>query len=255
MSVLAREAAVLTLREDRLAQVAATYRPGETLADEYLWGKLRSAEAGLERDLRVFLEPVEILPEGTPQAEIDALAAAGTRYELEPAYDYDPEYFRGDGWAMIRTRQRPIVSVSSIVFAYPTPQTTVWTVPADWIRVDHKYGVIRLVPTGSTYVSAPLSTYVLGMIGGGRIVPQVIRVRYRAGLADVANRWPDLTSLIYRSAAIGVIEDALPPGSGSVSVDGLSQSVSTDTGRLREQLAERIEHLRQAIHGIRLGVL
>ena len=58
--------------------------------------KFNAAKAQAQRELRVFLEPTEILPNDAPQNEIDALVTAGTAYYQEAAYDYDPNMFNGD---------------------------------------------------------------------------------------------------------------------------------------------------------------
>lgn len=254
MSLFEKATAVADLRADRLTQLAAQQRPAQATSDDYLWGKLRAAEADAERHLRVYLTPTEIVPMGTPQSELDALEAAGARVVEEPGYDYDPDLFRGNSWGLIELRQKPIIKVHSIVFNYPEITSRIWTVPNDWIRPDKKYGRINLVPTNAV-MTVPLQSYVLSALGGGRSVPLMMQVRYTAGLANVERDYPDLLDLVKKMAVLAVVDDKLMPQSGSVSADGLSQSISFDADKYRDAIDKKLDTLRQAIHGIRLMVM
>jgi len=181
-----------------------------------------AAEAAVARELKVFLEPTEIFPDGPTQAEITALS--GKPWAEEPAYDYDPHMFRGERWGLIPLRQRYVIAVDSVIFRYPQPGTAEWRVPTEWIRVDKKIGNLQLVPTGSNFSGAPFGVWLLQMMGAGRNIPFMARVRYRAGLQDAAARWPDLLVAIRHMALSLLAVDAMIPASGSISVDGLSQS-------------------------------
>ena len=251
MSIFVEADIVAELRADRLITVGEQYWPGATLSDAYIWGKVRAAEADAERRLRVFLEPVEVLPEGGDQGEADALTAAGTRWISEPAYDYSPDFFQGEKWGFVEVRHPPVVSVTSFIFAYPTPENTVWEVDPSWIRVDSKPGYIRLVPTQTPFY-APLSAYVLSAVGGGRLIPQMLRIRYRSGLVDAANQYPDLVDTVKKMAVLRIIDDQFVPSSGSISADGLSESMSFDPDHYKKQIDASLEALRQAIHGVRV---
>lgn len=246
--------AATLLRQDRLILARSILGSTDALSDEYLHAQLLAAQADIERALRVFVEPVEVLPEGATQDERDALDDVGTRWVEEPGYDMDPGFFRGESWGYIVTRHRPIISVHSIRFAYPQPFTAIWEIPAGWIRLDRKYGHIRLVP-GTQAIAAPLSSWVMQVLGGGRTIPHMIQVRYRAGLANAARDYPDLLDLIQKSAVLRILDDSMPPQSGSISADGLSRSTSIDTSKYREQIDARIDRLRDAIHGVRCMVI
>lgn len=241
------------IARDRLLQIAETFASGVTLYPNYVWAKLLAAEADAERQLRVFFGPVEMLPEGTTQAEIDALPA-GTRWLAEPAYDWGPSDFQGDRWGYLVTRQRPIIAVAWMRFAYPIPVNTIFEVPGDWIHVDHKYGHIRLVPTGTPF-GAPLSAYVMSVVGGGRNIPHMLRVRYTAGLKDALADYPDLVDLLKKMAVLRILGDRFLPQSGSISADGLSQSLSIDYQKYQDAVEHQIDTLRQAIHGVRMMVV
>lgn len=245
---------IASLRRDRLAAMLESYAPGATISDEYLLEKLLAAERSLERELRVFFTPREMVTPATPQAERDALVAAGQQLEEEPGYDYDPALFQGNTWGLIELRQRPAISVSRIGFYYPAPTGLVYEVPLDWVRLDRKVGRISLVPT-QTILSLPLNAFIMSAIGGGRNIPLMLHVRYRAGLENAATEWPDLLALIKRQAVLDIIGDRFIPSSGSVSADGLSQSISFESVKYQDEISAKTEKLRSAIHGIRMMVM
>lgn len=249
-ALFVRGPAIVSLRQDRLILVLETYAPGGAFADDYLWQKLRAAEADAERQLRVFFSPVEIIPMGSAE-DTAALDAAGTRWIEEPGYDFDPDLFQGETWGLLETRQRPIVRIDSIQFSWPAPgMGTLYTVPSAWIRADKKYGRINLVPT-QNIMTLPLNAFILQAMGGGRSVPLMLQVRYCAGLQHAARDYPDLVDVVLKMAALSVLADLFLPQSGSISADGLSQSQSLDLEKYRESLAARLETLRQAFHGVR----
>lgn len=255
MTIFTDEAAVVAeMRAGRLALAAETYFDLDDLSDDYIYGKLIAAEAETARQLRVFLEPTVIVPDDAPQSEIDDLENAGTVYATEPAYDYDPQFFMGERWGYIVTRFRPIVSVASIRFSYPAPTNQIFDIPQDWIRLDRKYGHIRLVPASAAF-SAPLSSFLMQALGGGRTIPMMIRVRYTAGLSDAVGKWPDLVDVIKKMAVLRIILDKFQPQSESISGDGLSQSISADTAKFHDGIDNKLDDLRDAIHGPRMTVV
>lgn len=247
--LLTRDSALATLRCDRLAQAAQTYAPSAEFHDDYLWEKLCAAETSLERRLRTFLSPVDILPQGYTETP-----PPSGRWIEEPGYDYSPDLFSGDRWGLIETRQKPIISVTRIWFAYPSPGLgSNFIVPNDWLRIDKKYGRINLVAT-SSIMTMPLNTFILSVLGAGRMVPLMLQIRYRAGLQDATTAYPDLLDLIKKMAVQSLLEDWFLPSSGSISADGLSQSLSVDLAKYQDGVNQRIDALMQAIHGQRLVV-
>lgn len=243
--------AVVDLKASRLASL-----PGglANLPDAEILAALVAAEADAERSLRVFLSPTVVLPDLATQAEKDALDEAGTRWVEEPGYDLEPDFFQGNRWGYVVLNHCPVISVQSLKFVYPAPATTIWDVPADWIRLDKRFGHLRLVPSGSL-VTAPLSVFAVQLLGGGRVVPQAVQVRYTSGLAHATRDYPDLIDLVRRMALLKLMQGAFLPTSGSLSVDGLSESQSFDLSKYQDDVDARIERLRQSIHGIRATFL
>jgi hypothetical protein len=137
---------------------------------------------------------------------------------------------------------------------YPSTDQSLYEFPIQWIRMDKKYGHVRIVPTGNA-TSLPLNAWLLSVYGGGRMVPHMLRIRYTSGLKDARADYPDLIDLIYQTAAVGILEDVQVPSSTSISADGLSQSNSVDVMKLREGVDKKMDDLRRAIHGVSMAFL
>jgi hypothetical protein len=243
-----------SFKNDRLLAATRRYYPKIVLSDEYLWAKLLAAEADLQRQLRVFFQPRMILPEFASDEEVASYAAMSPPVPVyqEPGYDYTPDIFSGPRWGLIEVRNRPIISIASISFTYPTPSDTLYTFPNDWIRPDKKYGLINLVPSQTAVQGISLNAYILSAFSGGLTVPLTLQIRYMAGLTAVRDNYPDLVDLIFKAASLSILEEQFIPDSGSVSADGLSQSMSFSAEKYRELIETRTEKLRQSIHGIRM---
>ncbi len=250
-SLFSEAAEVALLRSDRLMRVAARYFPGQPPSQAYIWSKLRAAEADLQRQLRVFLQPTFVVPDTWTPAMVAAANTGKLPLATEPGYDYDPQFFMGESFGLITLRHRPVIKVLSITLDYPSPTDLLWTIPVDWIRVDPKIGHISLVPVSSP-ASLPLNAYLLSALGGGRTIPLMLQVAYVAGLRDAANAYPDLLDVIRKAAILSMIDDLFLPSSGSLSIDGMSQSSSWDGEK--HALDKRVDRLRDAIHGIRVMV-
>jgi hypothetical protein len=251
--------AVSELRRDGFLLASQNYFAGVELSDDFLWNKLRAAEAEIGRRLRVPLQPTQFFPVEPTQAQIDALN--GMPWEVDPPYDYEPDMFQADRWGFIVARKKPLIAVQKIELAYPAPSNSIYTIPSDWIRMDKKYGHIRLVPA-SAAITAPLSTFLIQALSGGRMVPFMVQVTYTAGLTNVAANWPDLVDAVKKLAILKIIEDGFIPQSGSISADGLSQSMSSDMDKHYDIIDRIIDGpkgsnggLMAAIHGVRSIVM
>lgn len=253
-----RFSATASLRRDRLL-AAAGVLPNASFTDDYLWEKLRAAESEIAHKLRVPLVPTQFFPNEPTQAEIDALG--GMPWAIDPGYDLGPENNAGDRWGMIATRNKPIISIQRYRFAYPAVDGVSYDVPLTWLRPDKKYGHINVVPH-SFSISVPLSTIVMQALSAGRTVPLMLQVTYTAGLENAARDYPELLDAIKKLAVLKVVEDTFLPQSGSVSADGLSQSMSIDMEKYRDTVDHILNGgkgsnggLMAAIHGVRVMVM
>lgn len=248
-TLFTRSAFLASFRADRLAAVQR-YLPGP-VTDDYLWGKLRAAEADVQRMLHVYLVPTAMFPDDPTETEIEALS--GKPWAVDPGYDYSEDMIQPGGWTFLPLRQKPVITLESIKFSHPA-MGTVFSIPDKWIKVDKKYGHVRFIPTNSAFVPS-LGGLMVGALGMNS-APQFIEVRYTAGLKDAANDYPDLIDLIQRMVMMRLMSDAIVSASESISADGLSQSKSApDMDKMQGGIDQAMETLRQRIHGIPLMVL
>lgn len=259
-SLFIRDIVVDEIRTDQLMAAAASVLSGVEVSDDYIWGKVRAAESEISHTLGVPLVPTRFFSVEPPtQEQIDALD--GMAWEVEPAYDYAPDLFRGDRWGLLVTRQRPIIDIISFSFTYPSSKDSYMPIPLDWIRWDAKYGSLNLVPS-SPAIFAQMDAIIMTALTGGRAIPQMMRLDYTAGLQDVPNQYPELIDVIKKLAVLKIVADSYLPQSGSISADGLSQSLSVDMGKYQEVIDHTLNGpdgsnggLMRKLHGIRMLVM
>jgi hypothetical protein len=218
--------------------------------DAMLLRSLNAAANTLQARLGVLLEPTLILAEDITPADLPRpqshqqplrfseeivipgpaagiLAPRGQQYLIEPGYDYEPNRQEHDGWGWIDLRQPQVIEVLDMRFSYGAPLGG-FKLPLGWLRLDHKYGHLRIVPVSGQLQSLAMNGLVLGTLANGRRVPHAWRISYRAGIKDIHNEYPDLVDFIGRMATANLLKDSFPAQSGSISADGLSQSSSFD---------------------------
>jgi hypothetical protein len=257
-SLFVRDIVVDEIRRDQLMAAAASVLQNVQVSDDYLWDKVRAAEADIAHTLRVPLVPTKFFPLAPSDADIAALD--GMAWAIDPGYDYDPTLFERDKWGFLVTRNRPLIAVQSMRFAYPSQDRSYFEIPADWMRVDAKAGHIRLVPSSNaTFYS--LSAMGCGALVSGSVVPSMVQILYTAGLQDAARDYPELLDAIKKTAVLKIVGDAFLPQSGSISGDGLSQSLSVDTSKYSDAIDLIINGpkgsnggLMTRLHGIRVAV-
>ncbi|HEY0205761.1 MAG TPA: hypothetical protein VGC15_16580 [Acetobacteraceae bacterium] len=246
---------VATLKADRLLRVAESMFPDAMPSDDYILFKLQAEEANLEQRTRTCFGVREILPSGANDAERAALEATGAVILDEPGYDYDPGLFMANTWGLIALRHKPILDVHSIVMAYPSADSVLFTIPKSWVRPEKKYGRLNLVPASDTAINFPANAYIMSTLGGGRVIPLMLQVRYSVGMPNLRTERPDILDLIFKMTVYSILEDQYLPASGSDSLDGLSQSLSFDASKYKDLLDARIEKVSQSLNGIRFMVL
>ncbi len=247
---------VEAFRKDYLFGLPSNLRRAADWSADFLYNKIREAESALERDLGIYYTPKRIVSEPA-----DGLVE-GTDYDIaEAAYDYSADFFVGDNWGGIRLRHYPIhrTPVPQVVFAYPNIDHKVFTVPADWVKLNSKRGQIRLVPASSA-IAASFTAFMLSIFSGGRGIPQSIFVAYTAGFdgvierSDLENEYQDLLELTKRKAVLNIIDDAFIPTSKTNNTDGISQTFTYDLKEMRASFDKRMTAFRNKIKGIRMTV-
>lgn len=249
------EKAVDSFRRDFIVMAKASVLPDMDYSDEYLAGFLKAAEVEAERRLRVFFSERTVFAYPPTEAEISELAENGEKWHEEPSYDYEPQRWTSEDWGYLVLRQHPVQKIEMCQFAYPSPVNGFFKVPLDWMRLDKKAGHVRFVPTGSTLGVAPIAGFILSCLGGGTMIPDMIQIRYKAGLKNASKEFPDLLNVVQKMAVLSIIKNAFLPSSGSISADGLSQSSSIQIADWQADVDSELDHLSQQIHGVRTIIL
>lgn len=258
-SLFIKDIVVGEMRTEQLIAAAAGVLQDVKVSDDYIWSKVRAAESEIAHRLRVPLVPTRFFPVKPTQEQIDALD--GMAWEHEVGYDYTPDMFERSKWGFIVTRQRPVISVEKLRFAMPSADGSYFDIPQEWIRIDAKYGHLRILPTTNAYL---VTTGIMGMtaLTWQSVIPNMIQLEYTAGLADVENTYPELIDVIKKQAVCKIVTEAFLPQSGSISADGLSQSLSVDIGKYQETIDHVIDGadganggLQAKINGIRAMVI
>jgi hypothetical protein len=254
-----RFTAVAQLQRDRLMLAAQTHFSGAKLSQNYIWEKLCAAEAEASRILRVLFRPTTFFPDDPTDDQVAALN--GMPWELDQGYDYDPDMYSNDRWGFFKTHSSPLISVQSVRFSYPAIGGVNFEIPTEWLQLDKKYGHVRIVPLSAS-AAAMLTPFVMQLISMGRVIPNMVHITYVAGLQNAAADYPELVDVVKKMAVLKIIEDGFLPQSGSISADGLSQSMSVDMGKYDDVIDRTLNGppgvnggLRAAIHGVTLGVM
>lgn len=193
-------------------------------------------------------------------------AIPGQDYDmLEPPYDYTTRRFQK--WMLIKTKHRPIISISSILFALP-PNFGILAVPMPWITADPNAGIIRIVPVeGAMAVTSPGAGMWLPFFTMGTMdhVPQFTQITYTAGVSPIPEDMRDAIAMLAAAKVLDVYNAAYYPGiqSFSHSVDGFNQNVNlradgpfaSQIKRFEGQAYAYIKAWREAHNGIRMASL
>ena len=245
------------------------------LDDSVILQKLFAAEDFYERDLQISFRQARVFSDAEGRATHPDLSLRVTDFDetvdlSEPGYDYNNRLWDEERWAFIRVGYAPVRSVSQLVFTWPGAWK-VWSVPHDWIRVGHRFGMIQIAPTSGQAVLMTFTAYILGVISGGRGLPQSIILDYTTGFTPelLEARHQDLLegvrlrTLLSLGGIISTIRTGGQTG-GSLGLDGLSES-RTFGGKfgaysaLIELALEREKEVRDAWrhkeHGVIMGVL
>lgn len=251
-----KELVIPQMRSDQLMAASAGALRDMKVSDDYIWRKLIAAEAEIARRLRVFLVPTRVFQSEPTEDQIAELN--GEPWVKDTPQDYEPTMFDRDKWGYFVTRHHPVVAVQRLRFIMPSAGGQYFDIPQEWLRVDQKYGHVEIIPvTNATLVT----TSVLGFtaLTWQSRIPQMVHLDYTAGLVDAATQYPDLIDAIMKLAVTKIITDTFLPQSGSISADGLSESMSVDLSKYQDQIDRIIDGpeksgnggLQAAIHGVR----
>ena len=184
------------------------------------------------------------------------------------------DYYRGDynKYIWIELNSFPVIEIEEVKLVLPGEQTT-QVFEREWIHIQRDSGQLQLLPgtgTAGTILFGASGAWIPLIYGGNDFIPDVFRVKYKAGFglpspgatdttpgafpnAPVSNASPKLDrvppkikEVIGKLASIGPFNIAgdLLGGAGiasqSLSIDGLSQSFNTTSSATNAGYGARI---------------
>jgi hypothetical protein len=156
--------------------------------------------------------------------------------------DYYPADWKE--WCTLNLSNYPLIDVEQVRVQYPSGQTIiVW--PQEWLRIDKESGTVRVVPTSGSMSEILVAQGGMYMIAPQRNIPELFQVVYTAGFEEGCIP-ADILDVIGKAAALGPfnIFGDLITGAGignlSLSMDGISQSVTTTQSAMYGGYGSRI---------------
>lgn len=233
------------IRERVLFGIPLFDSDGNPFPDSLLQSYLDSAISWAEQTLNVAIQPREI----------------------EEWHDF----LRSDyvNWGFLRLHKKPVIEIESLELYYG--DRPMLTIPKNWIKLDHVSGFVQIFPTGGTsggMIIDRSGALVLPIMNGLNHVPQMWKVKYKAGMTEPKNMQaptrtdihPNLIEVIYKKASIGIVGvyGELIIGAGianqSIGIDGLSQSIGTTQSAMYSGASARIEQLQKDIDSMLPGL-
>lgn len=190
--------------------------------------------------------------------------------EIEEYRDYHINDYRSFGF--IKLLKFPVQSVQEVSAQFPLSENRLVFDPS-WYRTDSTTAQTNLVPTNGSISSILLGqggNYLPLLYNGLAFLPHFWRLRYKAGFKPEDVPF-NIKEIIGMKAAMGPLNIAgdLIAGAGiaskSISLDGLSQSISTTSSatnagygarilQYNKEIENRMEGLRQYYGGINMVV-
>jgi len=176
--------------------------------------------------------------------------------EITESHDYHMADYQSFG--LLKLYRTPVQEVSECGFQFPLSENATNFDPS-WYRVEGS--LINLVPTQGTFSAIALSQggNFLPLLSGMGYIPHFWRVKYKAGFKK--GQVPaSILDIIGMKAAMGPLNIAgdLIAGAGiaskSISLDGLSQSISTTSSATNAGYGSRIIQYTKQIDNLLEGL-
>lgn len=235
---------VTELKEDQLFGIPLTMLDAAgnptTFPDSAIERCIQAAVNTFERELQIDLWKRKVL---CRPAATHPTAVLGIDYDIaEDPLDYNVATYFAFGY--FRLRRYPIISVEQVQLRFPE-QTTIFTYPTDWLRINYKHGQVQVMAVAGATSPAIIGAGggYLPLLTGGLLrsdLPQLIYADYTSGLdfenAAVVSQYQDLILHLQKEAAANVLQAVgrgFRPGinSESLSEDGQSESTSYYRGK------------------------
>jgi hypothetical protein len=169
------------------------------------------------------------------------------------------DYYRRDfqKFCFLQLFRSPVISVQAVAVEYPL-DNDVLSFPASSIRLDRHAGQVQILPTAGNMTQMLVSAggaYLPLFFGGVDHIPDLLRVEYFAGF-ELGKIPENLKQYVGMLAAVGPLNIAgdLVAGAGimskSISIDGLSKSLSTTNSSTNAGYGARLLEYRKSLKSL-----
>jgi hypothetical protein len=205
---------------------------------------IAAAHTRFEQELQMAIDKKVI------KMQPDSTLVKGEDYDEEEApLDYISGQISTSRLPRYRLRRRPVLSVERLLLAF-SPEYTVLTVPAQWVRLNKHMGTVDIVPVGaSAQVALQMGMWFAPLVAQDwpwRAIPQFVCIDYTAGFENPETdpALDEMRPALLRAAAAEVgrsLRNLLPT---TISVDGLTHSLDPLYQRLEQYEKETQDFLR-----------
>lgn len=148
----------------------------------------------------------------------------------------------------------PVISVAAFNVKYTSSQNLL-TYPLEWLRLDKNAGQLQIVPTAgnlSEVLIGQSGNFLSVLYGGSYQFPQLYEVDYVAGFGAglVPRDIVDAIGMLAALGPLGIFGDLITGagiGNLSLSMDGLSQSVTTTQSAMYGGYGSRVNQYSEAV--------
>lgn len=202
------------------------------------------------------------------QKELGGLLLCPTTITNE-AHDYRMEDYQS--FSFLKLRYCPVLSVEQVSVLFPLSTTPIVFDPS-WYSTESVGAQVNLIPTSGTFSQILLSQSgcYLPLLNGSSYFPNIFRVSYTAGFQKGSIPFL-IKEIVGMKAALGPFNTAgdLIAGAGiaskSLSIDGLSESISTTSSpsfsgygarilNYNKEIDRKMKSLREYYCGINMSV-
>lgn len=208
---------------------------GVELPDEVWQSYIDTAVSLLEHDLDICITPVDFYGDCSEKKDY-----------------YANDYSQ---WGYFRLNNIPVISVKSLKAVYPSSPAVEY--PVEWLRVQKHDGIIRIIPNSqysAQYMIGQSGQFVPELFKNQGSVPLLWEFEYRAGfeLGRVPILLNTAIGMLAAMMALNNLADLVlgaGVGSQSISLDGISQSVTLTSSAENTSNSARRKELNNQLFG------
>lgn len=163
----------------------------------------------------------------------------------------------------VKLDEKPVISIEELALRFPNQSSpeSILALPTEWIFLDSHAGSINVYPGNGNITTSLLSLNASlvspFLFNGAPMIPGLINVKFFAGMTPADRRFPLVKEYVGKLASMGPLNIAgdLVAGAGiaaqSISIDGLSRSITTSNSSTNAGYGARILTWQKELKGMK----